>query len=99
MISISHAPHEYNATQARLDRQAAERGQLLADAADGIALLNALAAKWYEQGFTAGSLGLARGTGLDWTPEHEQGYNAARAGYQLRLDIGGAPALYRQEAQ
>lgn len=91
--------HEYNATAGRLDRQAAEAGQLRADAADGIALLNALSAKWYEQGFTAGRLGLARGAGLDWTPEHEQGYRAARAGYQLQLDIAGAPATYRSEAR
>ena len=98
MQSIAQQQTEYNATGAALDRQAAERGQLLADADAGIAILNALAAKWYEQGYTAGALGLQRGSGLDWSPEHEQGYRAAKSGRQLRLDIAGTPATYRSEA-
>ena len=95
MQSIPRPHPEYNATGAALDRQAAERGQLRADADDGIALLNALSLKWYEQGYTAGRLSIDPAMAGFWTPDHARGYADALAGYQLQLFEAGAPALYR----
>ena len=95
MISISQPHPEYNATAARLDRQAAERGQERADAADGWAYYNALTLKWMQQGYTAAELGIDPATVNFWTEHHAAGYRAFCTGYQLQLFEAGAPALYR----
>lgn len=95
MQSIPRPQVEYNATGAALDRQAAERGQLHADADAGIALLNALSLKWYEQGYTAAALGIDPATVSFWSSDHARGYADAMAGYQLQLFEAGAPAVYR----
>ena len=95
MQSIAQHPTEYNATGAALDRLAAERGQLLADAADGWAYYNALTLKWMQQGYTAAELGIDPTTVSFWTEHHAAGYRAFCAGYQLQLFEAGAPAVYR----
>lgn len=60
----------------RTDEQAAlAAAQLRIDAEAGIALLDALAAKWFEQGYNAAKWGLKPG-GF-WTPDHQRGYLAA----------------------
>lgn len=64
-------------TQETLDRKAAHAGQLLADAAEGYALLNALAIKWREQGRNAAHMGIDPQTVNFWTPDHQRGYFAA----------------------
>ena len=63
--------------QETLDRKAAAAGQLLADAAEGYALLNALSAKWYEQGRNAAQMGINPAAVTFWTPDHQRGYFAA----------------------
>lgn len=95
MISIAQQYTEYNATAARLDAQAAQRGQERADAADGWAYYNALTLKWMQQGYTAAELGIDPATVNFWTEHHAAGYRAFLAGYQLQLFEAGAPALYR----
>lgn len=60
---------------AQLDRKAQQAAQLQLDAEQGIALLNALAAKWWEQGYNAAVWGL-KPSGF-WTPDHQRGYLAA----------------------
>lgn len=95
MQSISHRTPEYNAHAEQLDRKAAEAGQILADAADGAALYNALSFKWFEQGFTAAQLHIDPAAVSFWTEHHAAGYRAALAGYQLQLFDAAAPAVYR----
>jgi len=58
------------------DRTAAQRRL---DAEQGYALLNALAAKWWEQGYNAGVIGLNPATSTFWTPDHQRGYLAAHS--------------------
>ena len=99
MISIAQHNPEYTATAARLDAQAAERGQERADADDGWAYYNAMTLKWMQQGYTAAELGIDPATVNFWTEHHAAGYRAFHAGYQLQLFEAGAPATYRQEAQ
>jgi len=67
---------------AQLDRQAQQAAQLQLDAEQGIALLNALSAKWWEQGYNAAQWGL-QPSGF-WTPDHQRGYLAAIAARQLQ---------------
>lgn len=63
-------------SQETLDRKSAQAGQLLADAAEGYALLDALAAKWYEQGKNAAQMGIDPRAVSFWTPDHQRGYFA-----------------------
>ena len=65
---------------AQLDRQAQQAAQLQLDAEQGIALLNALSAKWWEQGYNAAQWGL-KPSGF-WTPDHQRGYLTAIAARQ-----------------
>lgn len=64
---------------AQLERQKIEAAQLRLDAEQGHALLNALAAKWFEQGYNAGMFGLSPASQTFWTPDHQRGYLAAVA--------------------
>ena len=65
---------------AQLDRKAQESAQCHLDAEQGIALLNALAAKWWEQGYNTAQWGL-KPSGF-WTPDHQRGYLTAIAARQ-----------------
>ena len=67
------------------DRRAAEAGQLLADAAEGLALLRMLSEKWEEQGRNAYAMGIDPRTVNFWTPDHARGYYAAAYARQLEL--------------
>lgn len=70
---------------ADLDRRAAEAGQLLADAAEGLALLRKLSEKWEEQGRNAYQMGIDPKTVNFWTSDHARGYYAAAYARQLEL--------------
>ena len=80
-----------------LDERAAQRAQEYLDAEQGNALANALAWKYYQQGYTAAEMNLTPSQADCWTPDHQRGYNAAQRGRQLFLLDAGAPAVYRGE--
>ena len=82
-------------SQSDLERVAAEKGQILADAAAGRSFMRSLSAKWFEQGYTAGKMGLdPHDPGL-FSPEHRRGYLAAALGAVPQyVNVGGLPALY-----
>lgn len=63
----------------RLEKGAQEAAQLRIDASEGYALLNALAVKWWEQGYMAGVVGLDPERINFWTDDHARGYAAAAA--------------------
>lgn len=62
---------------AQLDRKATEAAQLRLDAEQGHALLNALASKWWEQGYNAALFGLDPNHQPFWTTDHQRGYLSA----------------------
>ena len=59
----------------QIDRQALDAAQERLDAEQGWALINALTAKWWEQGYNAGMWG-TQPSGF-WTADHQKGYLAA----------------------
>ncbi len=63
--------------EAQIDRQARDAAQERLDAEQGWALINALTAKWWEQGYNAALWGVEP-SGF-WTADHQKGYLAARA--------------------
>lgn len=85
-------------SQSTLDRTAAAAQQRL-DAEQGLALLNALALKWWEQGYNAALMGLDPAHVNFWTTDHQAGYLAAHAGRQPNLArTAGAIALHRSQS-
>jgi hypothetical protein len=81
--------------QTDLDRTAQTAAQARLDAEAGNAYMRNLAAKWYEQGFTACTIGISPNDPGLFSPEHRRGYLAAAMGATPHyVNVAGLPALY-----
>jgi hypothetical protein len=67
------------------------------DADQGRELMRQMDARHFEQGYIAGQIGLTPAKASLWSPAHNAGYQAARAGASpIFVNLTGVPAMLRQ---
>ncbi|MBP8294316.1 MAG: hypothetical protein KAX65_16180 [Caldilineaceae bacterium] len=81
-----------------LEKAAIAAAEERIDADKGWELMRQMDARHFEQGYIAGQIGLTPAKASLWSPAHNAGYQAARAGASpIFVNLGGIPAMLRQE--
>lgn len=79
------------------DKAAIAAAEERLDADKGWELMRQMDARHYEQGYIAGQMGLTPAKASLWSPSHNAGYLAARAGVSpIFVNLGGVPAMLRE---